>query len=234
MGERSWDRGRVYRWQKTSERELTDAGAPQLARQVGSASGIFAPDAYKLADTHVAIAAECKTVLEGALKDLLSDPGAVIAAPATDATLSPTVTREGAFFAGQQYDAMRLAHDILTSARTSLDIIENYPGAPLLDQLSAKTQDVRVRLMGNISDRDRAFTPLAEAFAAQHGGLEVRRSSAWHDRFVIVDRTVIYHFGASLKDLGKKGFMFSRIEEPAVATAIKARFDEEWTKATPF
>jgi hypothetical protein len=75
--------------------------------------------------------------------------------------------------------------------------------------------------------------PLAKGFKTQYGGLDVLRSTAFHDRFVFVDGTTCYHFGASLKDLGKKGFMFSRIEEPSVLAAIRKQFEDEWAKAAP-
>jgi hypothetical protein len=69
---------------------------------------------------------------------------------------------------------------------------------------------------------------LCLAFKAQHGSLEVRSSSAFHDRFVVIDNCAVYHFGASVKDLGKKAFMFSLIEEPEMIAAIQAKFATEW------
>jgi hypothetical protein len=73
----------------------------------------------------------------------------------------------------------------------------------------------------------------AEAFNRQYGGLETRMSRAFHDRFVFVDETDFYHFGASLKDLGNRGCMFSRIEEQDVIDALQSKWTQEWAKATP-
>lgn len=69
---------------------------------------------------------------------------------------------------------------------------------------------------------------LCQAFKAQHGSLAVKSSSAFHDRFVVIDNSAVYHSGASIKDLGKKTFMFSLIEEPEIVAAIQAKFATEW------
>ena len=64
------------------------------------------------------------------------------------------------------------------------------------------------------------------------GGLSVRTSSAFHDRFIVIDDTELYHVGTSVKDAAiKKAFMFSRIEEPVVIRALLDRCAEEWNRA---
>ncbi|MSO62614.1 MAG: hypothetical protein EXQ50_11080 [Acidobacteria bacterium] len=72
----------------------------------------------------------------------------------------------------------------------------------------------------------------AKACQSQYGGLSVRTSDAFHDRFVVVDGTEFYHFGASIKDAGNKGSMFSRIEESAVINAIQAEWQKQWLVAS--
>jgi hypothetical protein len=222
------ERTRVYRWKAETERTMEAVGAEHLARQLHSADGIFAPDRFRNEDSHIRTVEECRLILAGALEDLATDPGAVLNPPA--GVKPPTVSAEGAFFAGQHYDALRPAGGIFVSASQSLDIIDNYPGPDLLDQLTARAAGVHIRLMGSI--KDASFPPLAKAFCAQHGRLEVRRSSVYHDRFVFVDGATCYHFGASLKDLGKKGFMFSRIEESRVVADILTQFEKEWQAAS--
>lgn len=73
----------------------------------------------------------------------------------------------------------------------------------------------------------------AAEFNKQYGGLYIRTSKEFHDRFVIIDNTDFYHFGASIKDLGNKGFMFSRIEEPEIIKNLSSKLSQEWEKAKP-
>ena len=72
----------------------------------------------------------------------------------------------------------------------------------------------------------------AERFNRQYHHLSLRTSGAFHDRFVIIDDDEYYHFGHSLKDLGKKGCMFSRIEEPVMIKALSTEYIQRWQQAT--
>jgi hypothetical protein len=75
---------------------------------------------------------------------------------------------------------------------------------------------------------------LATAFNQQYGkqgALSIRASHAFHDRFLVVDDSEFYHFGASLKDLGARGFMFSKIEESSVVALLRKSINDDWTKA---
>ncbi len=140
------------------------------------------------------------------------------------------VTQEGVFFAGQQFDALRRIVDILRQAGQSIVIVDAYVDESVLDLLTQKPQATRV----NILTRDvlPALKTTALAFNKQYGGLSLRTSPAFHDRFVIIDGNDFYHFGASLKDAGNRGFMFSRIEEPSVVGALRPQLEAEWARAT--
>ena len=59
----------------------------------------------------------------------------------------------------------------------------------------------------------------------------VKTSPAFHDRFVVIDNAAVYHFGASIKDLGKKAFMFSLIEEPEILATLHTKLGAEWGSA---
>ncbi|MDE3034392.1 MAG: hypothetical protein KGJ14_00345, partial [Nitrospirota bacterium] len=76
-----------------------------------------------------------------------------------------------------------------------------------------------------------SFRTLAIAFNKPYGMLSVRTSDVFHDRFVIIDDRDFYHFGASIKDLGRRGFMFSRIEETLVVDELRKQWTNEWKKA---
>ena len=141
-----------------------------------------------------------------------------------------SVTREGVFFSGQQYDAYRRIRDILKEAEDKIVIIDGYVDENVLDMLADKKPRVKVEILTK-----QVSGPLrraAERFNRQHGNLSIRTSDAFHDRFVIIDDDEYYHFGHSLKDLGNKGCMFSRIEEPMMIQALSTEYIQRWQQAT--
>ena len=66
------------------------------------------------------------------------------------------------------------------------------------------------------------------SFNRQFGNLEIRESREFHDRFVVIDDKAFYHFGHSIKDLGDRGCMFSRIEEQVVIDAFREKWSQVW------
>jgi hypothetical protein len=141
------------------------------------------------------------------------------------------ITREGAFFAGQQFDAIRQVQEIIAMATKRIGLIDSYAAEATLDLLAAKAATVTVRLMTKPRSMTPAFRAAANAFNQQYGGLSVRTTEAFHDRFLVIDGSEVFHFGASIKDAGKRAFMFSRIEEPLVVAALQQQFKKEWTDA---
>lgn len=143
------------------------------------------------------------------------------------------VQREGLFVAGQHFDALELAREIVSQAQRSLDIIDGYIDHHLLSLLTAKRKGVAVRVLTKPRGVPTEVLTLAAAFNRQYeGSVSIRATEAFHDRFVIVDEDgEFFHFGASLKDLGSRGCMFSRIEEPLVMKALQACFAGEWERA---
>lgn len=140
-----------------------------------------------------------------------------------------TVTREGVFFAGQYFDAIQRLKDILAQAKNTIVIIDGYINDDVLNLVSAKNPGVAVNIL--TKQVSAALKIAAGAFNKQYGNLSIRTSSAFHDRFVITDDTDFYHFGASIKDLGNRGFMFSLIEEPTVIAALQGQWNQEWARA---
>lgn len=146
------------------------------------------------------------------------------------AAVPMSVTREGVFLAGQHFDALQRIREIVDTARSSIVIVDGYVDAKVLDLLTAKSPSVTARLL--TKGVSPALSAAASAFNKQYGGLSIRTSNAFHDRFVIVDDQDFYHFGASLKDAGNRGFMFSRIEESHVVGAVRVALAKEWQAAT--
>ena len=119
---------------------------------------------------------------------------------------------QGVFYDGQIFDAYVFAADLVKSAKESILLIDNYIDESVLLLLSKRKADVTVRILTRQISRVLA-TDLAK-HNQQYPSITVEESSRFHDRFLIIDGTV-YHIGASLKDLGKKLFAFSKLEVPA-------------------
>jgi hypothetical protein len=148
--------------------------------------------------------------------------------PAPAVQVSLAVTREGVFFAGQRTDAMKLVLDIVATAKTKLEVIDGYLDLGTLSLLT-KEPKVRVEILTKPLD---SSTTTALVTLSKGKQLQVRTSAVFHDRFLCVDDRDVYHFGASIKDAGGRGFMFSRVEEPTVVKALRDEWARAWTAAT--
>ena len=117
--------------------------------------------------------------------------------------------KEGVFFNGQIFDAYALVADLIRQAKTRIVVIDNYIDDSVLVQLSKRTPGVTVDIYdGQISKQLRQDV---EKHNEQYPGVTLHKYTKAHDRFLIIDEEV-YHIGASLKDLGKKLFAFSKME----------------------
>ena len=119
---------------------------------------------------------------------------------------------EGIFFDGQIFDAYKFATDLIKSAKCSLILIDNYVDESVLLMLSKRnigvsatiyTQRITQQLQLDLDRHNSQYLPI-----------DIRTYRDSHDRFLIIDNTEVYHIGASLKDLGKKMFAFSKLELP--------------------
>jgi hypothetical protein len=133
--------------------------------------------------------------------------------------------------AGQFFDSIQRVGEILSKAQQSVVIIDAYFDEKVLALLTSKDQGVEVKILTkNVTP---ALKAQAIAFNKQYGKLNVRKSSAFHDRFIFVDDSEFYHFGTSFdKHLGNRGFMFSRIEEPVIINSLRQKFAQEWNGAS--
>ena len=121
-----------------------------------------------------------------------------------------TIPTQGVFFDGQIFDAYELASRIIRSAKKEIILIDNYIDENTLMHLAKKEKRVKVLLLTkNIS---RQLNLDIKKANEQYGNFEAKTLTNSHDRFLIIDQKEIYHLGASLKDLGKKWFAFSRMD----------------------
>ena len=130
---------------------------------------------------------------------------------------------EGVFYNGQIFDAYVFATDLIKSAKKSITLIDNYIDESVLLMLSKRKAKVPATI---ITRSDSRISHLdIEKHNAQYSPVEVKVCDTIHDRFLIIDNEV-YHLGASMKDLGKKLFAFSKQEMPA-ETLLKMTLLEE-------
>ena len=119
--------------------------------------------------------------------------------------------KQNIFFDGQIYDAYSLIIDIIKKAKQKILIIDNYIDDSILKMLSKKNKDVEVVILtsqnSNLNKLD------INKFNKQYPILKVATTNKFHDRFIVIDNKELYHIGASLKDLGKKCFAISKIED---------------------
>ena len=120
---------------------------------------------------------------------------------------------EGVFFNGQIFDAYKFAIDLIKSAQQSIVLIDNYVDETVLLMLSKRRTDVTATIY---TQRIMPQMQLdLEKHNSQYPPVEVRTYRDCHDRFLLIDSQEVYHIGASMKDLGKKMFAFSRLSIPA-------------------
>ena len=119
---------------------------------------------------------------------------------------------EGVFYNGQIFDAYVFASDLIKSAKESIVLIDNYIDESVLLMLAKRNDSVKAKII--TCSLSRSLKQDVERHNKQYAKIEILESNDYHDRFLIIDGAV-YHLGASLKDLGKKLFAFSKMETSA-------------------
>ena len=117
---------------------------------------------------------------------------------------------EGIFYDGQIFDAWTFAADLVKSAKKSIVLIDNYIDESVLLLLSKLSKNISAVIY--TSKISAELQKDIEKYNAQYEPVEVKTFTRSHDRFLIIDNEQVYHIGASLKDLAKKWFAFSKIE----------------------
>ena len=119
-------------------------------------------------------------------------------------------SEKGIFYNGQVFDAYAFVSDIIRSTKSSIILLDNYVDDTVLTLLGKRSDNVTATIYTkSISNQLRLDV---QRYNSQYPRIEVELFSDAHDRFLIIDGTELYHIGASLKDLGKKWFAFSRMD----------------------
>ena len=122
--------------------------------------------------------------------------------------------KQGIFFNGQIFDAYRFVSDLFRTAKKSIIIIDNYIDDTVLAHLTKRAANVNVTIFTKSISAQLALD--LKKYNEQYPSVEIKELQNVHDRFIIIDGNTVYHVGASLKDLGKKWFGFSKMEIGAV------------------
>lgn len=125
---------------------------------------------------------------------------------------NPKEAKAVLFFKGQMWDATSLIEDIISKAKKYIILIDGYIDKKNLDLLSKKRKNVTVELYTSKNGNKLTQKEVTD-FNNQYGGLSVKYTNDFHDRFLILDEKELYHSGASIKDAGKKAFELSIIED---------------------
>lgn len=126
--------------------------------------------------------------------------------------------KQGVFFNGQIFDAYRFINDLLRKAKKSIILIDNYVDDTVLEQLAKRRDGVSATIYTKAISKRLALD--LKKHNEQYPAIEIQTLTDSHDRFLLIDNGV-YHIGASLKDLGKKWFAFSKMDQAGLKVIDK-------------
>ena len=121
-----------------------------------------------------------------------------------------TPQKQHIFYDGQIFDAYLFVSDIIKSAKSSIKLIDNYVDESTLILFTKRDANVNVKIYTKTISKQLLLD--LQKYNAQYPEIEVKKFDLSHDRFLIIDEKEIYHFGASLKDLGRKWFAVSKMD----------------------
>lgn len=130
-------------------------------------------------------------------------------------------TTQKIFFDGQLFDAFSLMVELVQKAQCEIELVDGYVDVSTLNILAKKAAGVSVSV--HTLPNARLTRADINTFNSQYPTLTVQRTSAFHDRFLIIDRSIGYHIGASLKDAGKKCFAITKIQDAQMVEGLLER-----------
>jgi hypothetical protein len=135
--------------------------------------------------------------------------------------------KQGVFFDGQTYDGYDFTNQLIKKASHSIVLIDNYIDDTVITQLTKKKKKVNVFLLSKFISKQLQLD--IEKANTQYPTFKALTFTKAHDRFLILDQNEVYHIGASLKDLGKKWFAFSKMDKDSVSiiNSIKQAIENE-------
>jgi len=132
--------------------------------------------------------------------------------------------KKGIFFEGQVFDAYKFVSDVIRSAKHSIILIDNFVDDSVFSLLNKRKKGVKAKVFTKKVSNQLKLD--LEKYNSQYPKIELKEFNHSHDRFLIIDSKELYHIGASLKDLGKKWFAFSRFDKDALRVLDKLQSQE--------
>lgn len=126
---------------------------------------------------------------------------------------------QGIFFQGQIFDAYAKFESFIQSAQKEIILIDNYVDLSVLQRLAKKKKGVNIIIYTD--SKTKLTAQDIQTFNAQYSTITLNHTTKMHDRFMIIDNKVLYHIGASLKDLGKKCFAFEILDSSFIPDILK-------------
>ena len=126
-----------------------------------------------------------------------------------DALEAADLPKQGVFCNGQIFDSYKFVSDLIRKAKTSIVLVDNYVDDTVLSMLDKRKSNVSATIYTQSISKQ--LTLDLQKHNAQYAPIDVRVMTNFHDRFLFIDEKTIYHIGASIKDLGKKVFGFSKL-----------------------
>lgn len=130
------------------------------------------------------------------------------------------IPNQGVFFEGQIFDAYELTFKIIKSATNTIIMIDNYIDESTLTHLSKRNKNVKVNIYTKTISTQLSLD--LKKVNEQYGNFEVKIFKKSHDSFLIIDHNNVFHLGASLKDLGKKWFAYSKLNKNSILNILNA------------
>ena len=127
--------------------------------------------------------------------------------------------KQGIFFRGQIFDAYAKFESFIVQAIKEIVLIDGYVDLSVLERLAKKKSGVNVTVYTD--PKTKLTSQDIQKFNAQYPTLSVKHTTKMHDRFLIIDQKVLYHIGASLKDLGKKCFAFEILDSSLIPPILQ-------------
>lgn len=129
--------------------------------------------------------------------------------------------KQGIFFDGQIFDAYQFVSNLIRSAKKEIVVIDNYIDDTVLVHLTKRKKNVNVLLLTKSISKQ--FLLDVKKFNEQYPVIKIKEFKNTHDKFLIIDDKDVYHFGASLKDLGKKWFAFTKMNMDVGVMLLKLK-----------
>ena len=127
--------------------------------------------------------------------------------------------KQGVFFQGQIFDAYAKFESFIAQAEKEIILIDGYVDLSVLERFAKKKSGVAVTIYTD--PKTKLTTQDIQKFNAQYPTLTVKHTTKMHDRFLIIDQKMLYHIGASLKDLGKKCFAFEILDSSLIHSILQ-------------